>query len=80
MQNQPMTSYRLICSLIPRSFTTSATGALSTSLRIVTICSSVSRLSFMTFFLRWKPFSQVSTGPKITWPVQVFRHDRPLLE
>ncbi|WP_208452225.1 hypothetical protein, partial [Burkholderia gladioli] len=34
-----------------------------------TICSSVNRLFFMTSFLRWKPFSQVSTGPKITGQV-----------
>ncbi|MBU9426740.1 hypothetical protein, partial [Burkholderia gladioli] len=42
---------------------------LSASRRIVTICSSVNRLFFMTSFLRWKPFSQVSTGPKITGQV-----------
>ncbi|WP_208453977.1 hypothetical protein, partial [Burkholderia gladioli] len=41
----------------------------SASRRIVTICSSVNRLFFMTSFLRWKPFSQVSTGPKITGQV-----------
>ncbi|WP_208451115.1 hypothetical protein, partial [Burkholderia gladioli] len=42
----------------------------SASRRIVTICSSVNRLFFMTSFLRWKPFSQVSTGPKITGQVK----------
>ncbi|WP_208452975.1 hypothetical protein, partial [Burkholderia gladioli] len=31
---------------------------------------SVNRLFFMTSFLRWKPFSQVSTGPKITGQVK----------
>uniref|UniRef100_UPI002FE229D7 hypothetical protein n=1 Tax=Burkholderia gladioli TaxID=28095 RepID=UPI002FE229D7 len=27
---------------------------------------------FMTSFLRWKPFSQVSTGPKITGQVREY--------
>ncbi|WP_208453703.1 HamA C-terminal domain-containing protein, partial [Burkholderia gladioli] len=34
------------------------------------------RLFFMTSFLRWKPFSQVSTGPKITGQVSHTRRVR----
>lgn len=44
----------MVCSLIPCFFAISATGALSASRRIVTICSSVNRLFFMTSFSPWE--------------------------
>ena len=47
-----------------------ATGLLSASRRILTICSSLNRLFFMASSPQ-KPFSQISTGPKI--PRQVTR-------
>lgn len=60
-----LTPVEIVCSRIPCFFATSATYVLSASRSVVTICSSVNRLFFMTSISPFEAILSSSSGPRI---------------